>query len=73
MKKTQSQHDGAIWRCLNRLVSRVKWWQAVLAVLTLCIYNDSAIVLRVDHLVLVVKHPDTWIPEFQSKAELLSD
>lgn len=64
---------SALIGCLNRLVSRIKWWQATLAVLALCVYNDSAIILRVNHVGLVIKHADSWIPEFQTKAELLSD
>ena len=68
-----NRKTGGLIGCLNRLVSLVKWWQVMLAVLTLCVYNDSAIVLRVNHVGLVIKHPDSWIPEFQTKAEILSD
>ena len=71
-KNTRNKRGGLIG-CLSRMVSRVKCWQAFLAVLMLCIYNDSAIVLRVNNVGLMVKHADTWLPEFQSKAKLLSD
>lgn len=72
MKTDENQPEtkttGATARVdVKRLVSRISFWKAFFAVLIVMTWYNAAIVLRVNHIGLVVKQPDTFIPEFLSK------